>query len=305
MTHRSALVLLAALSLPPSLAACRGAADARTVDADAGAPVPVAVATVASGAVDEPVTATGTFASRDAIPLSFKIGGVIDRVTVDQGARVAKGQLLAALDLREIDAMVDKARAGLEKAERDAARIKRLAADSVATLAQLQDANSALDAARADHATARVNREYAIIVAPEAGVVLQREATPGATIGAGTTVLTIGGSTRGKVLRAGLTDRDALRVRVGDTATVAFDALPTATYHGTVTLLGGAADPRTGTYTVEVTLRDAGPLPEGLVGRVVIAARVHHHGDARAGRRVARGRRRLRHGVHREHAASR
>jgi RND family efflux transporter MFP subunit len=168
---------------------------------------------------------------------------------------------------------VEKARVGLEKAARDAARVKRLASDSVATLAQLQDAQSAFEAARADYAAATVNREYAIIVAPEGGVVLTRAATPGTTMSAGTPVLTIGGDHRGRVLRGGLSDRDAMRVRVGDAVTAHFDAVPATTYRGTVTLLGKAADARTGTYTVELQLREANALPDGLVGRANITVK--------------------------------
>jgi RND family efflux transporter MFP subunit len=186
---------------------------------------------------------------------------------------VHKGQLLAALDLREIDAMLDKAKIGVDKAERDQARIRRLAADSVATLAQLQDATSALDAARADYQSARVNREYASIVAPEDGVVLLRSATAGSNIGAGSTVLLLGGGARGRVLHVGLPDRDALRIKLGDAATVQFTALANRAFHGAVTLRGQSSDARTGTYAVEVTLTDAGELPAGLIGRVEIAVR--------------------------------
>lgn len=265
------LPVAAALALV--LAACGTPADAKVADSTSNAAVTVAVATVSTNAIAQPVTATGTFGSRDEIPLSFKIGGVIARVTVDQGTIVRKGQLLAALDLREIDALVDKAKVGVDKAERDAARVRRLATDSVATQVQVQDAVSALDAARADYATARVNREYATIVAPEDGVVLKRQATPGTTINAGSVVLSIGGSVRGRVMRMGLSDRDILRVRLGDAATATFDAVPATKFAGVVTLIGKAADSRTGTYTVEVQLKESSALPDGLVGRVQIAVR--------------------------------
>jgi hypothetical protein len=38
-----------------------------------------------------------TFGSRDEIPLAFKIGGIVSRVLVDEGATVQRGQLLASL----------------------------------------------------------------------------------------------------------------------------------------------------------------------------------------------------------------
>lgn len=275
-THYALALTVVSLPVAAALQGCAGDAKANPARDTATPAIAVAVAAVTSDAVAQPVTVIGTWSSRDEVPLSFKIGGVIARVAVDQGAVVSKGQLLASLDLREIDAMVDKARVGVEKAERDAARVKRLAHDSVATLAQAQDAQSALDAARADYATAKVNREYAIITAPEGGVVLERKATAGTTIGAGMPVLTIGGATRGRVLRAGLSDRDAMRVQLGNSATVRFDAVPNVTYKGTVTLLGKAADPRTGTYTVEIQLADANALPNGLVGRADIAVKARN-----------------------------
>lgn len=260
-------------ALLPVLTACgdRPAADTADANTSTTLPTPVSIAPVSAQPTASPVVATGTFGSRDEIPLAFKIGGVIERVTVDEGATVRRGQVLAALDLREIDAAVTKAQVGVDKAQRDHARITRLAADSVATLAQLQDATSALDAARADLATARVNREYSIVTAPEDGVVLHRFGTPGSTVGPGQPVLTLGGSKRGRVMRAGLTDRDALRVRVGDKATVRFDAISDRSFTGSVVLLGRAADARTGTFAVEVALSGSDALPSGLVGQITIA----------------------------------
>lgn len=236
-------------------------------------PVPVTLATVGQGAPTSVITATGTFVSRDEIPLGFKIGGVVMRVLVDEGATVQRGQILAALDLREIDAAVAKAQVAADKALRDHGRAQRLAADSVATLAQLQDATSALDAARADLATARMNRDYAVIVAPEAGSILQRLVTPGTTVSPGTPMFVLGGARRGRVLRAGLPDHEALRVNPGDAATVTFAAVPGRTFPGKVVLVGRAADPRTGTYNVEVAITGADALPSGLVGTLQVTVK--------------------------------
>jgi membrane fusion protein, multidrug efflux system len=251
------------------LASCKSAPPADATPAE----VAVAVASVRSARVAGQVVATGTYGSRDDIPLSFKTGGVISQILVDQGQHVRKGQTLAALDVREIDAMLAKARVALDKATRDEARAHRLFDDSVATRTQWQDAISARDAAAADMAATRVNRDYAVIVAPQDGIVLQRTAMPGSTIGAGSPVLVLGGAARGRVLRAGLPDRDAIRTRVGDVATVRFDALPGRAFSGKVTLLSGSADARTGTYTVEIALHGADELPAGLVGHADIAVR--------------------------------
>src|SRR5262245_24178296 len=86
------------------LAACGGKAlDARNGDVAANVSIPVHVATVTEDSIAQPVTATGVVALRDEIALSFKIGGVVAQVLVREGESVRAGQLLATLDLREID----------------------------------------------------------------------------------------------------------------------------------------------------------------------------------------------------------
>lgn len=258
--------------LPFSLllaAACGGAAEGRNTPPESV--TPVQMADVVRAGQDATVNVSGTLGAKDEVTLSFKIGGIVGTVRVDDGARVKRGQVLAALDQREIDAMLAKARAGAEKARRDAQRVERLYKDSVATLAQWQDVQTARDAAEADLRAARVNHEYSTITAPADGVVLMRIAGAGQMVGAGTPVIQFASSARGSVLRAGVPDRDAVRLAVGDAAEVAFDAVPGKVYRGKVTQVGAAADPRTGVYVVEIALVGVQGLPSGLVGRAVIA----------------------------------
>jgi RND family efflux transporter MFP subunit len=251
-------------------AACaRGAADEPATGA---APAIVRAAPVVDTVIARPIVATGTVAPADEAALGFRIGGIVSSVSVDAGDRVRAGQTLAALDLREIDAGLAKARSAAAKAERDLGRARRLYADSVVTLAQFQDAETAAEVAQADLQTAVFNRRYAVIVAPADGVVLRRVAEPGENIAAGAPVLVVGshGRARSDVLEIGLADRDVVMVRKGDPAVVRFDALSGREFTGRVTRLGAAADPRTGTYEVEISLDRAGDLAAGLIGRVEI-----------------------------------
>lgn len=254
----------------PTLALLAACAGARGNELPAKNATLVGAARVMPDSVAPPVIATGTLAPKDEIALSFKIGGVVSQVLVDPGSTVRAGTVLASLELREIDAAVTRAQNGADKAERDLARAKRLYADSVVTLAQLQDAETGANVARADLETARFNRQYAIIVAPAAGVVLQRQKQPGELVSPGESVLVFGSAARGTVLRVGLADRDVVRVRRGDPATVRFDALPGRDFAGTVREIAAAADPMTGTYRVEVQLPGATGLASGLVGQVEI-----------------------------------
>jgi RND family efflux transporter MFP subunit len=265
--------LLWVVLLPVVLGACaRGNANPRLEDQ----PVVVRVAPVAIENLALPVTATGTLGLKEEVNLSFKVGGVVAQIRVDEGQRVSAGQLLAELDLGEIDPGVTRARSAAEKAERDLARAQRLYADSVATLEQVQDAETGRELADAELRSVTFNRRHAAIVAPGAGVVLQRRAEPGELVQAGDPILIFGSLGRGHVLRVGLADRDAVRIRRGDLARVHFDALPGQTWTGTVTEVAAAADPATGTYQIEVALPRATALASGLVGAVEIRPTAEH-----------------------------
>ncbi len=258
---RIAVVLLLAL------AAC---ARGRTAAAPATDAVAVRVAPVSEDRLAPPVTASGTLGPKEEVTLSFKVGGVVSRMFVDEGRAVRAGDTLAELDLSEIDAAVVRARSAAEKAESDLTRAKRLYADSVATLEQAQNAQTGRDVAHAELETTLFNRRYAVIVAPASGLILRRSAEPGELVQAGKAILTLGSHARGVVMRAWLADREVVRIRRGDRAVVRFDASPDRTFDGAVTEIAGAADPMTGTYRVEVTLPAASGLASGLIGRVEI-----------------------------------
>ena len=193
MTIPMRLARASAVFLLPLAAAC-----AREASGEGAPPaedvVPVRTAAVSEDAVSEAIRATGTLAAKEEVQLSFKIGGIVQRVYVDEGQPVRAGQLLATLDPAEIDAQVTRARTGAETAQRDLARARSLYADSVATLEQLQDATSGAQAAQAELRIAAFNRQHARIVAPASGTVLRRVAEEGELASPGAPVLTIGSS---------------------------------------------------------------------------------------------------------------
>jgi RND family efflux transporter MFP subunit len=241
--------------------------------APAEAAVTVQAAQVTDTALARPVVAAGTVAPRDEVTLAFKVGGPIATLGVDEGESVRAGQRLATLALDETDAALARSDAGAEKAERDLARARRLYADSVVTLAQLEDAETAARIARAGVRAAALDRRYAEIVAPFDGVVLRRSADPGQIAAAGAPVLVLGSRGRGEVVRVSLSDRDAAAIRLGDPATVRFTALAGAEVEGMVSRIAAAADPATGTFGVEIAVRGAGSLMTGMVGEAAIRPR--------------------------------
>jgi membrane fusion protein, multidrug efflux system len=224
---------------------------------------------VASVAVVHQTRAVGVLAPRDEVRLAFKVGGIVDRVYVDAGDTVRKGQLLAELKQAEVDAVVTQAAEAAEKARRDLERGERLRADEVATQEQVENLTTAYNVARADLRTARFNARFARIEAPADGVVFERHVEGGELVQPGQPVVVLGATGAGWVVRVGLADRDAVRVEPGAVADVRFDAYPGRGFPGKVTRVGAAADRLTGTIEVEVEVIPAGArFVRGLVAKV-------------------------------------
>jgi multidrug efflux pump subunit AcrA (membrane-fusion protein) len=68
-----------------------------------------------------------------------------------------------------------------------------------------------------------------------------------------------------------VSDRDVVRVSLGDRASLSFDALPDRTFTATVSEIAEGATPVTGSYELELRIDPvAAPLRSGLIARAVI-----------------------------------
>ncbi|MCE9602473.1 MAG: efflux RND transporter periplasmic adaptor subunit [Gemmatimonadetes bacterium] len=255
------------------IAAACGGADAAPASEDK-VRIPVRVVTAESRRTMPPIVLTGTLGAKEEIPLAFKVGGVVARVAVEAGQSVTEGQVLAELSLAEIDAQVSAAREGRDKAQRDLTRAERLLADSVATRSQVEDARTQLDVTSAQLRAAEFNRQYAVIRAPASGIVLRRQLEVGQLVGPNTQLIVLRTERRGLVLRAAAADRDAVRLKAGETARIAFDAFPGREFTGRIERVGVSAMPTTGTYEVEIAVQAGDQrLASGLIGRASMSPR--------------------------------
>jgi RND family efflux transporter MFP subunit len=230
-------------------------------------PVRVQPATV--GPATPPISTNGTVAIKDEMKVSFKVGGVIKSLRVREGQEVKKGARLAEIELAEVNAQVEQARQLAEKARRDRERGERLYGDQVISLEQLQDLRTQASVAQAQLKSAEFNRSYAVITAPGDGVILRKLAEERELVPAGQTVLIMGTRDRGYIVRAALSDRDVVRLKLGDPAEIRMDAYPDQAIAGSLTEIAGAADSRSGLFPIEVRF-DSVPvsLASGLVAKL-------------------------------------
>jgi RND family efflux transporter MFP subunit len=116
MSVRSAIV---AALVALGLFGCRGEHPAAAQDKPkAQAPPAREVRVVPAGerALPRTVAATGTLAAEDQVTLSAKVAGRVERIDVDLGSRVRRGQPIAQLDQTDFKLRIEQAEAALQQA---------------------------------------------------------------------------------------------------------------------------------------------------------------------------------------------
>jgi membrane fusion protein, multidrug efflux system len=242
-----------------------------TREEKAPAPLRVKMGSVKTAQLSLPVRSSGIVTSSRETRLSFKTGGIIAHINVEAGDRVRKGDVLATLNLSEIQSQVIQVKNGYEKALRDFSRVKNLYTDSVATLEQLQNAETALNVARANLDMAEFNLDHSRIIAPDNGTILKRLAEASEMIAPGYPVFIFGTDARFWKIKTGLADRDFVKIQSGDSAKVTMDAWPDVVFNAVVSQISESANPLTGTYEIELELESKGyRLASGFVANLDI-----------------------------------
>lgn len=272
--------LLLAVCLSLVLLSCKENKEENIIPDDV---IPVSIMKPEKGMTNPVVHLSGQFTTEDESNLSFKNGGLIRAIYVKEGDAVQKGQILATLDMTEIETLNSQAQIALSKAERDYQRATNLYHDSVATLEQMQNAKTALEIARQQVANTQYNKQTSVMRATQSGYVLNKFAQAGQIVGPGMPVLRINGAHQDKwVLKAGVSDLQWALLKVGDKAIITADAFPEEEIQGRVLSKSKGTDPMSGTFTISVSLDDKrhNGIAAGLFGKAKVQSSTEQTGWA-------------------------
>lgn len=197
------------------------------------------------------------------------------------GQRVTAGAPLATLESGELararsDAATAQAR--VELSQRALERKRRLNAERIAPMREVQEAENeaaaaeqqrrsaraTLQALGAPEATSDADLATLSITAPIAGTVIERTVLLGQVTDPSTPLFKIANlSTLWLTVHA--FERDAVRLRVGETARIAFAAMPGRTFSGQVSFIGQTVERESRTVSVRIEMANAeGVLRPGM-----------------------------------------
>jgi membrane fusion protein, multidrug efflux system len=245
------------------------------------------------GVIEEPasvvtdgfLTANGEFVSPASSNVAPKIPGRVERIHVDEGARVQRGQPLLTLESDYFRLDVERARAELERAtalraeaERELGRKQELRQKDSVPQAVLDRAKAAHDQAVAAHSGASTGLRIAnqrladaVIRSPLTGVVAEKRTDAGEFLGDGGVAFVVI-QTAPLKLRFMVPEKYLAQIRPGQSVTAKVDPYPGETFKGTIRTVGGVIDPQTRTMFAEAEFaNEDGRLRPGLFARVEAA----------------------------------
>lgn len=232
------------------------------------APVPVELAAVQSGDVASYITATTNLVAEGEVMVLAEVEGRAERVAVDEGSWVRKGQILAVLARQDAEIALEKTRVREANAKTVYDRGEMLSKDE---LISAED----LDRRRLDHELARQERAEAEwilakteIRAPIDGRISLRQTQPGQHLRPGDPMFQITDANP-LIARIYLPEKDVLALDAGRTVEMSLDAAPEVTFSGRIRQISPVVDTATG--TVKLTLEVVDPPAQVRPGSFVTA----------------------------------
>jgi cobalt-zinc-cadmium efflux system membrane fusion protein len=239
----------------------------------------VRVVSVQSGPLRRVLRLPGTVAYNnfETTPVITQVSGPVSRILVSPGQAVHSGEPLlyvASPDFAQLRTNYLKARDASALARKNYERSEDLYQHHAIAEADLLQAESTRNQAQADLQAAeqalkvlgiehpdRLSPDTIVpevpVLAPIAGEVVERLASPGQVIQAGATQVFTISNMRSVWVLVNVYERDVGAVRLGDPVTIQTDAYPDE-FHGRISYVGAALDPNSRTLPVRIVTQNPG-----------------------------------------------
>lgn len=237
--------------------------------------IPVEVAGVTKGDIAAFFTGTATIEAEEETEVVAKVGGVIEKIMVEEGMYLDAGAVLAKLDDEKIAVQVAQAKANLNKMESDYQRNIELHKKNLVSTEEFQRIRYEYEHQKAAFDLVDLDLEYTSIRTPISGVVAERLVKVGNMILPNQATFRVTGLNP-LIAVLHVPERQLDKLRIGQRSRLRVDAIEEGDFIGRIKRISPVVDPATGTIKVTVEVRDPSKrLRPGMFSRIEIVYDVH------------------------------
>lgn len=238
---------------------------------DARQAIRVKTITVTDNNVKDKALYSGTVEEGNGTAVSFSTGGTIKSLTVSEGDKVAKGQLIGTLDNGSLRSAYDIAAATLAQAKDAYNRMKLLHDANSLPDIKWVDVQSKLTQAQKTAEIARIALNDARLYSPVSGVVSEKMASAGQNVAPGIPVVKIVNINNVKVMIS-IPENEISKFNNNSTASITTKAVPDEIFSGKLIEKAVTANPLSRAYQVKYQVdNSAGKLLPGMICDVTVA----------------------------------
>lgn len=234
-------------------------------------PVQVKVLKIGAASHQEILRFSGTVVEENGGTLSFPFMAQIDRIYVEVGSKVKKGQLIASANTASMKSAYQAARASLQQAEDAWKRMKEL--HDRGSLAEIKwvEVQSKLQQAKSMEEMARKNLNDCSLYAPFSGVIAEKSAEEGQNVLPGAPVVRLV-TGEDLAVKISVPETEISEIYEGQMAQIRIPALNGTSLWGKVSEKGVLANPMSRSYEVKVRLSGADrSLLPGMVAETYLS----------------------------------
>lgn len=190
------------------------------------------------------IEAVGTAQANEAVTITAKATGIVERLNFQEGQVVKAGVILVELEAAESSANIGALRAARDAAKMSYDRAKQLIESKVVAQARLDELSKAYEAAEARLRAEQAKFSDSVIKAPFNGKLGLRKVSLGALVRPGDVITTLDDTTLIK-LEFEIPETVLGGVSVGNTVVAKAASMPDRKFEGTVTTIDSRIDPTT------------------------------------------------------------
>jgi RND family efflux transporter MFP subunit len=228
--------------------------------------VSVIISEVKSERVTVNLRYSGTIEPSLTIPLNFKTAGTVERVLVEAGDAVKKGQLLATIDNSDMQSMYEITMAKYQQAKDAYERLKSVHEQGSLTEIKWVEMEANMEQAKSSLELSKNNLDKCSMRAPVDGIIGRRNIEPGmSSIGITSSPLELVQISI-VFVKISVPENEIGKMKKGLNADIVVSALNNKKFSGTITNVSPVADAFARTYEVKITVNNPGlELKPGMV----------------------------------------
>jgi len=240
-------------------------------------PVPVEVVAVARGDIQQTYRTITTLEAERDVQVVARSTGLLQDILVEEGDTVEKGQLMAQLDVEQLELEVAQLSATSSKLQKELDRQTSLFKRKLGTSDALDRANFEYKSQLAQYKLSKLKLNYASIKAPISGIVTKRLVKPGNLIRDNDILFEIVDLSSLKAILY-LPEKELANVKKQQNILLSIDALAGKVIMGKIERIRPTIDTQTGTFKVVAKLNNENNfLKSGMFGKVEVVFDIHQN----------------------------